>query len=672
MSKIAKRICLTLLICVLLLGAAAVGVVGYWLPYQQAENTMPAGGTFVLTQLEDGSTQITWPWGVNARYHVLEIISPADQVIYTAQIEGGASCILPSLPETEELTIRVRSANTYTFPFEKNARIRYGERAMEVTDVFAAPALQKLEWTADAEAKTVDVQLALPVDGTCRMYYVEPDGTKWQMPVVEGELVQLTFGENQQFPVPEIGDSHTFAFDVVREGEGYTYQGVESGRFSVTREDLLGTKLRMGYVGEGHNVFTFFWNETKGEHYELQQYDDKTDAWVTVCSVAQGQPHIYTTGHLPRYGNHRFRVVALGGQTLPDSEFAAEPDEVSVSTGASLIYSTIWPIETLNIYSAPDRQAIVGTADAAKAYCVLDEEDGMFQVRYEDGFGWIDSNYCMINLPDLIGDLCLYDIVNSYDSLYMAHEYEIPDVTGEVIVGYERVLTETQEYLVPLLYPAALKLEKAAFAAMEQGYKLKIYDSFRPKEATRNLFDQTATLASEAIPEDTYTGKILTDLPKLADGEVLTYEMLMTDMGRYTLSYFLASTGSRHNQGIAMDLTLVDMETGEELQMQTSMHDLSWYSEQARNNGNAKILAQIMKAAGFTGIVSEWWHFQDDEAKDALEPEYLWDGVTPQGWVADDYGWRYRSARGVFWTDCSEYIDGVLYAFDADGYVQQE
>ena len=292
MSKIAKRVCLTLLIWGLLLGAAAVGVAGFWLPYGRAENTMPDSGTFVLTQLENGTTQITWPWGVNAKYHVLEILrpqdglraedtAPAEQILHTATISSGAAYILPDLP-AEELTIRVRSANTYTFPFEKNARIRYGERAMEVTDVFAAPALQKLEWTADAEAKTVDVQLALPVDGTCRMYYVEPDGTKWQMPVVAGELVQLTFGENQQFPVPEIGDSHTFAFDVVREGEGYTYQGVESGRFSITREDLLGTKLRMGYVGEGHNVFTFFWNETKGEHYELQQYDDKTDAWVTV------------------------------------------------------------------------------------------------------------------------------------------------------------------------------------------------------------------------------------------------------------------------------------------------------------------------------------------------------------------------------------------------------
>jgi gentisate 1,2-dioxygenase len=246
---------------------------------------------------------------------------------------------------------------------------------MEVTDVFAAPALQKLEWTADAEAKTVDVQLALPVDGTCRMYYVEPDGTKWQMPVVAGELVQLTFGENQQFPVPEIGDSHTFAFDVVREGEGYTYQGVESGRFSVTREDLLGTKLRMGYVGEGHNVFTFFWNETKGEHYELQRYESGTDTWTTVCAVNQEQPRIYTTGHLERYSDLRYRVVALGSQTLPGSEFAAEPAEIQVSTGASVIYSTVWPIQNLNIYSEPDRQEVVGAAPGAQAYCVLDLEE---------------------------------------------------------------------------------------------------------------------------------------------------------------------------------------------------------------------------------------------------------------------------------------------------------
>lgn len=624
----------------------------------------------MLTQLEDGSTQLSWPWGVNAQYHVLEILRPGEeQVLYTTKIENGASMILPPLPETEEMTIRISSAHRYAFPFEETARIRYGEQSLEVTGVFAPPAMKDLSWSADPEAKTVAIQFAVPEGSVCRMYYVQSDGSKWQMPIVTGTELTLSFGENQQFQVPAVGQSHTFAFDVFVQGEGYTYQGMESGRFTVTREDLLGTKLRLGYVGEGNNVFTFFWNETKGEHYELQRYESETDTWTTVSTVNQDQPRIYTTGHLERYSNVRYRVVSLGGQTLPDSEFAAEPAEIQVSTGASVIYSTVWPIQDLDIYSRPDRQEVIGAAPGAQAYCVLDLEDGMFKVRYEDGYGWIDSDYCMINLPDMVGDLCLYDIVNSYDSLYMVHEYEIPAVTGEVILGYEQVWAE-DEFLVPLLYPAALKLEQAAFDALEQGYKLKIYDSFRPKKATRDLYDQTETLAKVAIPQETYTGKVLDDLPELADGDVLTYQELMTDMGRYTLSYFLAATGSRHNQGIAMDLTLVSLETGEELQMQTSMHDLSWYSEQTRNNDSADTLAQIMEGAGFAGIVSEWWHFQDDQAKDELSPEYLWSGVTPECWVADDNGWRYRRANGEYWTDCSEYIDGELYAFDQAGYAQ--
>ena len=71
MSKLAKRLCLTLLIWILVLGAAAAAVLGYWMPYRNAENSMPASGSFALTQLEDGTTQITWPWGINAQYHVL-------------------------------------------------------------------------------------------------------------------------------------------------------------------------------------------------------------------------------------------------------------------------------------------------------------------------------------------------------------------------------------------------------------------------------------------------------------------------------------------------------------------------------------------------------------------------------------------------------------------------
>ena len=684
MSKTAKRIFWTLLIWVLILGAAAFAVVGYWLPYQNAENTMPGGGTVILKQQADGTTEISWPYGVNAQYHLLEILRPADTVsqddatqpqediLYSTRIDSGTSWVLPQLPADEEVTIRIRSVRTYYFPFEDKPHYRYGEHSMEITGVFRVPEISGLTWTADAEAKTVDILFDLPLGSTAQMYYVEQDGSMTLLNCLKEGRLTLTFGEEQDFQIPGLGGSHTFAFDVYSECDGYVYYGIQSGRFTVVREDLLGTKLNLDCVDKGNNVFSFSWNETKGDHYELQQYDDETDTWATIYKAAQDEPRSYTTGHLARYSDYRFRVVAVGGQTLPGSEFAAEPDEVRVSTGASVVYSTVWPIQELEIYSTPDRAAVVGTAPGAQAYCVLDMVDDMFYIRHEDGYGYIDSNYCMINLPEFIGDICLYDIVNSYDSLYMAHEYELPTVTGEVIVGYERVLTAQEEFLVPLLYPTARKLEQAAFSAMERGYKLKIYDSFRPQKATRALYDQAIKLASEPIPEETYSGEPVEDLPELAEGEVLTYEMLMTDMGRYTMSYFLAAGGSRHNQGLAMDLTIVGLWDGVELEMQTSMHDLSWYSELEQNNANGDVLTDIMTGAGFVGLVSEWWHFQDDEAKENLSPAYLWSGVTPECWVADDSGWRYRRANGEYFTDCSEYIGGALYTFGADGYMQTE
>ena len=674
MSRIAKRIIISVLIWLVVLGAAAFGVVGYFLPYQRAENTMPAGGRMMLTAQEDGTTQITWPRGVNARYHELEVIRPAgdpsdEEVLFYAKVVDGTSCVLPRLPD-EQLTIRVSSVNTYQFPFEEMARIRRGEESMQITGCFTPPAVSDLRWEADAETKTVAVNFKIPAGAVSRMYYVEQDGAKQKSLVLTEGKLTLNFGEGQTYAVPAVGGSHSFAFDVYMEQDGYTYQGAITDGFSVTREDLLGTVLRLYCTEEGNNVFTLRWNETKGEYYELQQYDDSLDTWVTRHTAAKGEERSYTTGHLQRYSDYRFRVVAKGGQTLPDSEFAATAAEVNISTGASVVYSTVWPIQNLNLYSGYDGAEVIGTVPAAEAFCVLDVVDGMFSVRYGDAIGWIDSDYCMINLPDMIGDLCRYDIVNSYDSLYMAHEYELPTVTGQVIVGYEQVLTEKQEFLVPLLYPSALKLEQAAFSAIEQGYKLKIYDSYRPQAATVALYDQAIDLSKTPIPEKTYTGKELDDLPVMQPGQVLTYEMLMTDMGRYTMNYFLASGSSRHNQGIAMDLTISGLWDGVDLPMQTSMHDLSWYSEQKRNNENANVLAEIMTEAGFAGLVSEWWHFQDDEAMAALSLPYLQQGITPECWVADDIGWKYRRENGMYWLDCQEYVGGVLYIFDIDGYAQ--
>ena len=119
-----------------------------------------------------------------------------------------------------------------------------------------------------------------------------------------------------------------------------------------------------------------------------------------------------------------------------------------------------------------------------------------------------------------------------------------------------------------------------------------------------------------------------------------------------------------------MDMTLVNKNG--DLPMQSDIHDLSWYSETKQNNSNANTLARIMKAAGFVGLVSEWWHFQDDESKNALDVPALWNGVTPECWMADENGWRFRRANGTYYTGCTATIDGVKYTFDNLGYASTD
>ena len=103
--------------------------------------------------------------------------------------------------------------------------------------------------------------------------------------------------------------------------------------------------------------------------------------------------------------------------------------------------------------------------------------------------------------------------------------------------------------------------------------------------------------------------------------------------------------------------------------MQTSMHDLSWYSSIARNNENAELLRELMTGNGFGGLSSEWWHFQDNEAYAARRLACRQSGVQPLGWRLDDNGWRFRQADGSFLRDTEAELDGSAYDFGPDGYV---
>ena len=138
-----------------------------------------------------------------------------------------------------------------------------------------------------------------------------------------------------------------------------------------------------------------------------------------------------------------------------------------------------------------------------------------------------------------------------------------------------------------LLRPAVVEhLARAQQAAAAQGLGLKVYDCYRPLSVQRAMW----TL----VPDERY----------VAD----------------------PAKGSRHNRGAAVDLTLVDA-AGKELPMPTAFDDFTARAHRDYGDlppaaiANRAQLEQLMKDAGFTGLPTEWWHFDADgwERYDVLD-----------------------------------------------------
>jgi D-alanyl-D-alanine dipeptidase len=74
-------------------------------------------------------------------------------------------------------------------------------------------------------------------------------------------------------------------------------------------------------------------------------------------------------------------------------------------------------------------------------------------------------------------------------------------------------------------------------------------------------------------------------------------------------------TGSRHNRGCAIDLTIIDNKSGRELEMPTPFDDFTAKASHTFRNvpekvlENRKLLHDIMLKHGFEELESEWWHY---------------------------------------------------------------
>ena len=674
--KLNKKLWLIIGIAALVLAIAAVGVFGFLMPYLGAAGSFPEARLVVLQQRTDGRVDISWPASEDADRYFLEVLIPGEEetVESSAYIVGKTQHTLAPMPAAERC-IRLRVAKEYKFLFDSEPRLRLSEDAIELTDTFTAPATPKVTWTPDPDKDTVAVALDMDPDCRARGFLLSQSVTE-PFVTMDSPQTTLSFGEGKQLPMPDYGKTYEFVFDSYRETEDFIFYGTRSEAVKLTRDDLLGMYINLTSKKNDNNTYTLTWDEAKGDYYEIQSRDGKNDRWETLSRLELGQPLTYTTEKLAPYSYREYRAVTYKNSDAKGADPLSKSDPSPVQTASALVYSTIWPIKDLPVYTDAAKTAESGTAAKGKALCVLALENGLFRVRTgKDTYGYIDSNYCMINLPDFLGKLLAYNITNSYASLFAFHGIQIAEVTGAVVVGYEDVMLDEESYLVPYLYPSALKLEKAALAAKGEGYQLKIYDSFRPQVATQDMYSRMESLCATPVPmpqaaegEPPIAEEVLSQYRK-EDGTAKTYQEFITDNNRYKLNYFLAKGTSRHNRGAALDLTIT--KDGVDMEMQTIIHDLTWYSETSQNTSAAKRLARIMKAAGFGGLVSEWWHFQDNEIRSKLSLPALWGGVSPEGWKLSDGGWRYRLANGSYACDRTMTIGGVEYTFDEAGYVTQ-
>jgi zinc D-Ala-D-Ala dipeptidase len=123
--------------------------------------------------------------------------------------------------------------------------------------------------------------------------------------------------------------------------------------------------------------------------------------------------------------------------------------------------------------------------------------------------------------------------------------------------------------------PAVRALKSVQAELQAKGLGIKIFDAYRPYSVTVAFYEKVRDTIFVASPRK----------------------------------------GSRHNRGCAVDLTIIDLKTGEELLMPTAYDDFtekahtSYSSLPAEAVKNRELLKNVMVKNGFNIYADEWWHY---------------------------------------------------------------
>src|SRR4029077_2076668 len=173
---------------------------------------------------------------------------------------------------------------------------------------------------------------------------------------------------------------------------------------------------------------------------------------------------------------------------------------------------------------------------------------------------------------DAIAESLLVDVRSVDPSISVKLRYATTDnFTGAVLPGYgaERALLRRE---------AAQALARVQARLRSGGLGLRIWDGYRPLRATQAMVAWAERVGRTDLLDQEYIAR-----------------------------------RSRHNLGVAVDLTLVDLVTGTELDMGTPFDTFTEAAHTANAEGRVlryrQILVKAMESEGFQNYEKEWWDF---------------------------------------------------------------
>lgn len=168
------------------------------------------------------------------------------------------------------------------------------------------------------------------------------------------------------------------------------------------------------------------------------------------------------------------------------------------------------------------------------------------------------KNQGYINLKDIDPDIIV-------DLKYATED----NFTHQVVYDFDQAIARID---------TAKKLGVASAALKKQGYRLRVWDAYRPTYAQLKLFEVYPDPIWVAEPDPNFS----------------------------------------HQKGVTFDLTLTDMD-GNDLEMPTPFDDFTGAAKRSAPKNptaqkNYDILNNALTEAGFTGYENEWWDFRDTDA----------------------------------------------------------